>query len=75
MDEQLRVCKRCFMTFGEHAREELKTEHGHGWVWGKNACPVGPTPFHPTQVFDGPTLLDMFNEKQGNRVDFNGSYY
>lgn len=22
-----------------------------------------------------PTLLDIFIEKQGNRVDFNGSYY
>ena len=45
------VCDLCKRPYGEHAGDALVTANEHGWRWNKDACPIGETPFHPTQIF------------------------
>lgn len=44
-------CSKCSRPKDEHSREALSSPNPQGWQWRYQACPIGDTPFHPTQTF------------------------
>src|SRR5580692_2780555 len=65
------TCIHCGEDYRSHSRESLNTTNPHGWTWKKDACPIGPNPFHATQTFQSEE--DFMREECSQRHIINSS--